>query len=302
MGNKLNGSLGLKRSLRNWIVVISFLSPAVLLYGIFMVIPIWEAIRLSFYDWNGSLTADLNFVGLRNYTETLGDPIFFLAFQHNVYWMVFDLIVMVLPVLLLAVMISKVKRGKLFFRAGYYLPAVLSLPVVAVLWGKIYDPLIGPINVFLRAIGLDFLALNWLGNPWTVLTSLAIAGVWAFYGLYMILFLAGLQNIDYSLYEAADIDGAGPIRKFWSITVPSLKNTMNVIISLVIINGFKSFGIVWIMTMGGPFYKSELLATYIYKAAFINNKFSYGSAGAVMLALVVVILTILFNSTREKGD
>lgn len=267
-----------------------------------MIVPIWEAVRLSFYDWNGSNTADIKFLGLDNYVETLKGPIFFLSFQHNLYWLVFDLIVMVVPVLILAVMISRVRKGKLFFRAGFYMPAVLSLPVIAVLWGKIYDPLIGPINVILRAIGLDYLALNWLGNPWTVLTALALAGAWAYYGLYMILFLAGLQNIDYSLYEAADVDGAGPIRKFWTITIPSLKNTMNVVISLVIIYGFKSFGIVWIMTMGGPFYKSELLATYIYKAAFIANKVSYGSAGAVLLALLVVVLTILFNSTREKGD
>lgn len=125
-----------------------------------MIVPIWEAVRLSFYDWNGSNTADIKFLGLDNYVETFKGPIFFLSFQHNLYWLVFDLIVMVVPVLILAVMISRVRKGKLFFRAGFYMPAVLSLPVIAVLWGKIYDPLIGPINVILRAIGLDYLALE----------------------------------------------------------------------------------------------------------------------------------------------
>src|SRR5690606_4763410 len=138
-----------------------------------------------------------------------------------------SLVLMVIPTLILAVLISKVKRGKTFFRAGFYLPSVLSLAVVGVLWSKIYDPTMGPINTFLRSVGLDFLAFNWLGQPILVIVALVIASTWAFYGLYMILFLAGLQNIDYQVYEAADIDGAGPIRKFWYITIPSLRNTMN---------------------------------------------------------------------------
>lgn len=291
----------MKPNIQKWIVIISFLSPAVLLYSLFMVVPIFDAARLSLFDWNGS-SKDMNFVGMENYVNILKDNVFIQALQHNVIWMVLDLILMVIPILVLAVMISRVKKGMIFFRAGFYLPAILSLPVISVLWGKIYDPLIGPINVVLRAVGLDFLALNWLGDHRTALFSLIIAGVWAFYGLYMILFLAGLQNIDYSLYESAEIDGAGPIRKFFSITIPSIRNTMNIVISLVVIYGFKSFGLVWIMTLGGPFYKTELVATYVYKAAFIMNKVGYGSAGAILLAIIVIVLTIAFNATRERGE
>lgn len=292
-------SNSIKQNWRRWLIVIAFLSPAVILYTLFMMFPVFEAIRLSLFDWNGS-DLSMNFVGLDNYVNSFKDDIFIQSLQHNVLWMVMDLALLVIPVLVLAVMISKIRKGKVFFRAGFYLPAVLSLPVVSVLWGKIYDPLIGPINVFLEMIGLGFLGRNWLGDEWTVLPSLIVAGAWVSYGMFMILFLAGLQTIDQSLYEAADIDGAGPIRKFWYVTIPSLRNTMNIVISLAIIYGFKSFGLVWIMTQGGPYYKSELVSTYVYKMGFILNKVSYGAAGSIILALIVVILTVVFNSSRDR--
>ncbi|MNJ67708.1 Inner membrane ABC transporter permease protein YcjO [compost metagenome] len=118
----------------------------------------------------------------------------------------------------------------------------------------------------------------------------------------MILYLAGLQNIDYSIYEAADIDGAGPLRKFWSITVPSLRNTLNIVISMVIIYSFKGFALVWIMTQGGPFYMSEIVPTYVYKAAFSMNKVGYGTAGSLVLGIIVMSCTVLFNYYREKRE
>ncbi|MFB9275772.1 carbohydrate ABC transporter permease [Cohnella cellulosilytica] len=282
-------------------VVLSFVAPALLLYCVFMIYPMIEAIRLSLFDWDGS-SPDMNFIGLENYIETFQDKIFGLALKHNLLWVVLDLIIIVIPVLILAVLVGKVNKGKLFFRAGYYLPAVLSLPVVGVLWAKIYDPNIGPINIFLKAIGLESISQIWLGNPWTVLPAIIIAGAWSGYGLYFILFMAGLQSIDYSLYEAADIDGAGPVRKFWSITIPSLKNTMNIVISMVIIWGLKSFALIWTLTQGGPFYKSEVVATYVYKSAFAMYDVSYGAAGSVILAIIVIVLTVLFNSLREGRD
>ncbi|SDO32989.1 raffinose/stachyose/melibiose transport system permease protein [Paenibacillus sp. yr247] len=299
--NQINKRIRLTSNIRKWITIISFLSPAVLLYGVFMLYPMFEAVRLSFFDWNGSAPI-MNFVGLNNYIDILNDKVFILSLKHNIVWLVLDLVLLVIPVLLLAVMISKVKRGRLFFRTGFYLPAVLSLPVVSVLWGKIYDPMIGPINVILKSIGLNGLAINWLGHPWAVLPAIIIAGAWAFYGIYMIIYLSGLQSIDYSMYEAADMDGAGPIRKFWYITVPSLKNTINIVTTMVIVYGFKSFALIWIMTQGGPFYKSELVATYVYKAGFAMFKVSFAAAGSVILAVIVVVLTILFNAMRERSN
>ncbi|OLS40857.1 hypothetical protein BTR25_07860 [Bacillus sp. MRMR6] len=281
--------------------IASFLLPGLILYAVFMLYPMIDAFRYSFFNWDGA-SPTMNYVGLENYAQLTKDDIFLRSLGHNLLWVVLSLALMVVPTLVLAVLISRVKKGKMFFRAGFYLPSVLSLAVVGVLWSKIYDPMMGPINVFLKAIGLESLAKNWLGEPLFVIPALVIASTWAFYGLYLILFLAGLQSIDYSLYEAADIDGAGPLSKFWNITIPSLRNTLNVVISMVIIHALKGFALIWIMTQGGPFYMSEVVSTYVYKAAFSMNKVSYATAGSVVLGIIVIGFTIGFNYYRERTD
>lgn len=287
--------------LRKLVTVLSFLAPALFFYGVFILYPIVKAVQLSFFDWNGN-TEHMNFVGLQNYTTIIKDQIFINALLHNIYWVLLECVLVIIPVLILATMISSVKKGKMFFRSAFYLPAVLSLPVVAVIWGKIYDPFIGPINALLKMVGLPQMALNWLGDPVTVLPSLVVASVWVAYGFYMVLYLAGLQSIDYTLYEAADIDGASKKDKFIHVTLPSLRNIMNLVISMIIINSLKSFSMVWIITQGGPFYKSEVVATYVYKAAFSMFKVSYGAAGSVILAIIVIVVTVLFNYLRERKE
>lgn len=288
-----------RRKLKRILVVLSFLAPAFSLYGVFLFYPMLNAIKFSFFEWDGA-SPTMNYVGLENYKNLFQDTVFYQALFHNVIWVVLSLILIVVPTLILAVMISRVKKGKYFFRAGFYLPSVLSLVVVAVLWAKIYDPLMGPLNAFLKMLGLP--SPNWLAEEWSVLPALIVVGVWAFYGFYMILYLAGLQNLDYSLYEAAEIDGAGQIRKFWSVTIPGLRNTMNVVISMAIIHAFKAFALVWVMTRGGPYYKSELVSTYVYKLAFSMNKVGYGTVAGLVLGVIVITLTILFNYLRERGD
>lgn len=290
-----------KMKMKKAITISSFLLPGLLLYAVFMLYPMIDAIRYSFFDWDGA-SSTMNFVGLENYIQLTKDDIFLKSLGHNLLWVVLSLALMVVPTLVLAVLISRVKKGKTFFRAGFYLPSVLSLAVVGVLWSKIYDPMMGPINVFLKTVGLDSLAKNWLGEPLFVIPALVIASTWAFYGLYLILFLAGLQSVDYSVYEAADIDGAGPISKFWHITIPSLRNTLNVVISMVIIHALKGFALIWIMTQGGPFYMSEVVSTYVYKAAFSMNKVSYATAGSVVLGIIVIAFTIGFNYYRERTE
>lgn len=290
-----------KMKMKKTITVLSFLLPGLGLYFVFMLYPMIDAIRYSFFDWDGG-SPTMNFVGFENYIQLTQDKIFLKSLFHNLLWVVLSLTLMVVPTLVLAVLISRVKKGRTFFRAGFYLPSVLSLAVVGVLWSKIYDPTMGPINVILRSLGLESLAKNWLGEPLFVIPALVIASTWAFYGLYLILFLAGLQSIDYSLYEAAEIDGAGPIRKFWHITIPSLRNTLNVVISMVIIHALKGFALIWIMTQGGPFYMSEVVSTYVYKAAFSMNKVSYATAGSVVLGIIVIGFTIGFNYYRERTE
>jgi raffinose/stachyose/melibiose transport system permease protein len=289
------------RGIKKLIVALSFIGPALVLYVLFMLYPMVDAVRLSFFDWNGS-SPTMNFVGLDNYKELSKDTIYIKSLVNNLYWVVLSLMMIIAPTLALSILISKVKRGRTFFRTAFFLPSVLSLTVVGVLWNKIYDPSNGPLNMILRMLGLDSLTHNWLGEGHTVIPSLVVTSSWSFYGLYMVLFLAALQNIDHSLYEAAEMDGAGPLRKFWNITVPSLRNTMNVVMSMDIIYSLKGFGVVWVMTQGGPFYMSEVVASYVYKAAFSLNKVSYAVAGSVVLGMIVIVLTISFNFIRDRRE
>jgi raffinose/stachyose/melibiose transport system permease protein len=293
-----NSNIKNKLVLKRMIVISSFLLPGLLFYFVFMVLPILDTAHLSLTDWNG-ISIKSSFIGILNYTQIITDKLFINASINTLFWLIAQLILIVLPTLILAIAISNVKKGMGFFRAAFYLPAVISFSVAAVIWGKIYDPTLGPINAFLNHVGLSSLAHNWLGEQYTVLPALVIASSWVQYGLYLVLYLSGLQSIDTALYEAADIDGANSITKFFKITIPSLSNTMNLVISLVIINAFKGFSMVWIATQGGPFYKSDLVATYIYRKAFTEYKFGYGSAAGIILALIIMLITILFNIFRE---
>lgn len=289
--------LGVKKAA----VVLSFIAPALVLYAVFMLYPMADAVRLSFFDWDGAAPT-MQFVGLDNYAHLAKDAIFKKALVNNGVWVLLSLAMLVIPTLILSIFIAKVKRGKTVFRAGFYLPSVLSLTVVGMLWSKIYDPTYGSANLVLGKLGLGSLTHNWLGEAATVIPALVLASAWAFYGGYMVLFLAGLQNIDPSLHEAAAMDGAGPVRRFWYITIPGLKNTMNVVISMVVIYALKGFALIWVMTQGGPFYMSEVVATYVYKFAFSMNKVSYAAAGSVVLAFIVIVLTVAFNYMRERSD
>lgn len=287
-----------RRKLKKNACILSFLFPAFLFYTAFVVFPIFDTMNISLTNWNG-MTKDYDYVGLANYVALFHEKIFVNSVVNTLMWLAIQLVIVVFPTMVLALAITKVKRGMTFFRAGFYLPSVISFSVASVIWGKIYDPTMGPINIILKGIGLGAVAKNWLGDPHTVLPALAVASSWVQYGLYMVLFITGLQSIDPQYYEAAELDGANAFQKFWKITVPALSNTVNVVISMVIINAFKSFGMVWATTQGGPFYKSDLISTYIYREAFTSYKLGTGGAGGIMLVVIIMLITIMFNVYRE---
>jgi len=280
-----------------WIYL--FLIPAILFYCIFILKPLFGGIQLSFYQWNG-IDSSKEFVGLGNYIEVLGDQRMHGALVHNLIWITLSYIFQIFPALFFAVLISKVIRGKTFFRTILFLPKTLSIAIVGILWGRIYDPKIGIINVFLEKIGLKSLTQAWLGNPSWVLSSVNIANAWNGYGLYMILYLAGLQNINPALYESAEIDGAGEWQKFWNITLPGIRDVNLMVLILSFINSFKTFGVVWTMTRGGPFYTSEVMSTYLYKMAFIANRAGYGATVAVILGIFIIIPTVILLRLGRK--
>lgn len=289
-----------KYKIKEEIWIYLFFIPAILFYCIFTLKPLFGGIHVSFYQWNG-IDPSKEFVGLGNYMEVLGDPRMYGAFIHNLIWITLSYIFQIFPALFFAVLISKITRGKTFFRTTLFLPKILSVAIVGILWGRIYDPNIGIINVLLGKIGLKSLTRAWLGDPSWVLSSVNIANAWNGYGLYMILYLAGLQIIDPVLYEAAEIDGAGEWHKFWNITLPGIRNVNFMVLILSFINSFKTFGVVWTMTQGGPFYASEVMSTYVYKMAFIANRVGYGATVAVILGILIIIPSAISLRLREKA-
>ncbi len=274
------------------------LLPSFLLYAVFMLVPLVQTVGVSFTKWDGFTTP--TFVGARNYTDLIADPKFADAAGHNLLWTVMTIVLAVTIALVLAATLARLRHGRTFFRVTFFLPNVISLSVVAVLWGLIYNPLIGPINVVLKQVGLGGLAHRWLGEPQTVLPAINIANNWQSYGFYMVVLLAGLQGIDGALYEAAIVDGAGAWALFRHITLPGLRNVLNLVFILAFVNALKGFTLVWIMTQGGPVNRSDLLATYIYRAAFLANQLGPAAAASVVLSIIVIGTTLIFQKLREE--
>ncbi len=274
------------------------LLPSLLLYVVFMLVPLVQTVGVSFTKWDG-FTAP-TFVGVGNYADIFADVKFRDALQHNVVWTVITMVFAVGIALVLASVLSRLRAGRSFFRVTFFLPNVVSLSVVAVLWGQIYNPLVGPLNVILKNVGLSGLVHRWLGEPATVLPAINVANSWHSYGFYMVILLAGLQAIDGTLYEAAIVDGAGAWALFRHVTLPGLRNVLNLVLILAFVNALKGFTLVWIMTQGGPVNRSDLLATYIYRAAFVSNALGPAAAASVVLSVLVIGTTAIFNHLREE--
>jgi raffinose/stachyose/melibiose transport system permease protein len=277
-----------------------FILPVVLLYVVFVLRPTLETFWLAFYKWNG-ISVNREWVGLANFQRLASDPIFWQALQHSLTWtaivVTFNLVVGLVAAALLASNI----RGRLIFRLGYFLPVVQASIVTAMIWRWIYAPS-GILNTALETIGLGFLAHGWLGDFTLALPALAMASSWMTFGLSVVILLAGMQGIDPALYDAARVDGAGYPRTFLDITIPSLRNTITIVILLALVDAFKVFDLIWATTQGGPIRSTEVLATYLFKEGFQKNQYGYGSAIAVALALIILVSSIVNISVRERGD
>lgn len=289
-----------RHTLQRYLVAYLFILPVLLLYVIFVLRPTVQTFWLAFYEWNG-ISVDREWVGLANFQRLLTDPIFWQAFQHSVIWAVIVVTFNLIVGLVAAALLASSIRGRLIFRLGYFLPVVQASIVTAMIWRWIYAP-IGVLNTGLDAIGLGFLARGWLGDFTVVLPALAIASSWMTFGLSVVILLAGMQGIDPTLYDAARVDGAGPTRMFLDITIPSLRNTITIVILLALVDAFKVFDIIWATTEGGPIRSTEVLSTYLFKEGFQQNQYGYGSAIAVALSLIILVSSILNLAIRERGD
>lgn len=272
---------------------VPYIAPALVLYSVFLAYPIIDAVRLSFFKWNGFATSPAEYVGLDNYRWLFTfDPVFWRAFSNTIVWVVLSLIVPVGLSLLIAVALNRQLAGRNAMRSIFYIPNVLASIAVASMWRWIYHPVLGLINETLAAVGLGAWSQQWLADPRIALYSVFIAFVWQVTGFNMVLFLAGLQNVPRELVEAATIDGAGAFRTFRFVTLPALRPTTVVVVVLTVIGSLKVFDLIVGMTGGGPAQSTQVLALWLYTLAFGNHDFGNGSAVATILLLLSLALVV----------
>jgi raffinose/stachyose/melibiose transport system permease protein len=271
-----------------------YLAPAFVFYLLFAFGPLVYTTWLSFFDWNG-LTVG-TWVGLDNYDEILSDPDIRASFVHSFELIFFYAVVPVCLGLLLASVIAHSRvRGATFYRAVLFLPQTIATVVVAIAWTWIYAP-DGPLNEALRAVGLGSIARGWLGDFTWALPALGLVGTWVMFGLCLVLFLAGIQKIPQSLYEAARVDGAGRVREFFAVTLPGLRGEIAVALTLTTILALRTFDLIYVSTQGGPGTSTTVPSVLVYQNAFSNGR--VGLAAAVAVILTVLIFIVAFGITR----
>ena len=271
-----------------------YLAPAFFFYLLFAFAPLAYTAWLSFFDWDG-LTVG-TWVGLDNYDEVLSDPDIRASFVHS-FELIFFYAVLpcVLGLLLASVIAHSRVRGVTFFRAVLFMPQTIATVVVAIVWVWIYAP-DGPLNEALRAVGLGSLARGWLGDFTWALPALGLVGTWVMFGLCLVLFLAGIQKIPESLYEAARVDGAGRVREFFAVTLPGLRGELAVALTLTTIMALRTFDLIYVSTQGGPGTSTTVPSVLVYQNAFSNGR--VGLAAAVAVVLTLLIFVVAFGITR----
>lgn len=278
----------------NWTVII-FLLPSVLLFLIFLVYPIGQSVYYSLFNWKGFGPA-VDFVGLENYKNILSDRVFGIAFRNGIFIIVFSLAIQLPLSMLLALLVGRDLPGRVFFRTVFFLPYVLSEVIAGVVWYNLFKPDAqrGFINYIITFIpGLEVQAF--LGDPQIVMGCIFVALTWKFFGFHMLLYLAGLQDIPRELEEAALIDGANGLQILFFVTLPLLGTTIKTSVYLSILGSLQQFGMVWIMTRGGPVNASETMATYLYRFSFERFAIGYGSAVAVVLLLICLAVSLFYR-------
>jgi raffinose/stachyose/melibiose transport system permease protein len=278
-----------------------FLAPGFLLVAVFLLYPLVRAIYLSFMHWRGF--GDPTFAGFGNFVQLFTiDPFFGTAFRNTLIWIVLSLVAPILLAVPVAVVLNGKLHGRVAFRTAFYLPAVLSSIVVAMSWSFIYRPRDGFFNQLLRGVGLGNVATDWLGDPHLALYSVLVVSIWAGTGAAMVLILAGLQGVPAELIEACRLDGGNRWTVFWHVEIPTLRPTLALVLLLSVINSLKAFDLIAAMTGGGPGGASQLLPYYAWTAAITNHNYGLGSAVAVILLILSLIVIVPYVRTTIRAN
>jgi raffinose/stachyose/melibiose transport system permease protein len=273
--------------------------PALVVFCVFVVAPMADGAWISLFEWDGVTVG--HWVGLENYRQALSDPAVRSAFEHSLVLVLFYSVLPICVGLLLTGALSHMRvRGTAAVRTVVFLPQVLAAVVVGVAWKWLYDPQ-GPINSLFSAVGLGTLERPWLGDFSTALPAVGVIGAWVTTGLCLVLFMAGVQRIPLSRFEAARVDGAGPVREFFAVTLPGLRNELAVAISLTVITALRAFDIIFVTTKGGPGSQTTVPSLIIYQRAFVTGQVGSAAAiGAIMAAIILVLAVLITRFVEER--
>jgi raffinose/stachyose/melibiose transport system permease protein len=270
--------------------------PAFLFFAFVVAIPMVGTIWLSFNSWSG--TNDIKFIGFDNFTRALHDDVYRSTYVHTLIYIAATLVLEVAVGFALAGLVSVKGKRTIWYRITFFIPVMLPMVVIAVLWSFIYSDDGGLLNSFLTAIGQEDLRRVWLGDPQTALIAISVVSGWIYAGFYMAIFYAALQRVPASLQEAARLDGVSEWSLFFKIKVPLVRGMTEVAVLLCITGAFQSFDLFYVMTNGGPDHATEIVTTYLVSIVFRDHEVGYGAALSVIMTIVVVGIGLIYAKMR----
>lgn len=298
---KRSGNNRLSLNSQNTLVGLSFILPNFLGFAFFILVPVIFSFGLSFARWDGF--SPMAFVGLKNFVEIFQDRVFKTALMNTVNYAVFTVVLTMVASLALAILLNRKMAGVNFFRSAVFFPYVASIVAVGAVWNALFMKEAGPINAFLRALGLSN-PPGWFGSVQWAMPAVVIVSIWKSMGYFMIVYLAALQGVPDTLYEAAEMDGASKWKQFLKITVPMLAPAHFFVCMMLTVNSFKIFDLIFVLTDGGgPGTATKMLANVIYDRAFLDWKYGLASAVSMVLFLIVGSITVLqFRIEKKFND
>ncbi len=272
---------------------LAWVVPALVLVGVFVYFPLAENLGFSTLKWD-IYSGSQEYVGFANYTKLVEDPVFWRSLGNNVLYAVVSIVFQVFGALVLAALIEGVRseRWQRVLRAIYFIPSAISLTVAGLLFYFIYEPDLGLLNHLLQAVGLGGLSHAWLGEESTAMPAIIAMSQWQGFGYSTLLFAVAIQRIPREIYQAAALDGTGPVRRFFHVTVPLVREMTGVMSMVTISGAFQVFNEVMVMTSGGPDNSTQVLGTWLYRSGFVRNDFGYAAAIATVIFVVTLGIAV----------
>jgi len=292
--------LKLSRKHKDYLIAYSFVAPNFIGYMAFTMIPVVATLVLSFSQWGGGAGADsFTFVGFDNYIRMMQNETFRISIRNTFVFAGATVPLTMICSLALALLLNKPLRGRAIFRSCFFFPHVAAIVAIAVVWNLMFHPTMGPVNEFLRSIGIAN-PPRWTASVNWALPTVIMASIWRNMGYFMVIYLAGLQGIPRELYEAARIDGANSWQCLRKITIPMLTPCTFFVSIMLTISAFRVFDLIFMMTQGGPGRATHVLVLHIFQSAFIEFRFGYASAVAFVLFIIVAVITVIQFQAEKK--